>query len=49
MMEKWFDFTPDNHIMAVAATLVLSGVSVGADVELLIERMRPLGCPGDCE
>jgi hypothetical protein len=49
MMEKWFDFNPDNLIMTVAAAMVLSGVSVGADTELLIERMRPLGRPGGCE
>jgi hypothetical protein len=49
MMEKWFDFGADNFIIAVAATVVLSGVSVGDEVESLIERMRPPGGPGDCE
>jgi len=48
-MEKWFDFTADNFIMALAATVVLSGVSFAAEAELLIERIRPLGCPGDSE
>jgi hypothetical protein len=47
MSEKWFDFGADNLIMALAATVVLS--DVGAEVELLIERMRPLECPGDSE
>jgi hypothetical protein len=49
MIEKWVDFGADNLIMGVAAALVLSAVPIGADIELLIERMRPLGCPGDCE
>jgi len=46
MIEKWFDFGADNLIMAVAATVVLSGVSFGAEVRPLIERMRPLACRG---
>jgi hypothetical protein len=49
MMEKWFDFSPDNFIIALAATKVLSGVWTEVDTGLLSERMRPLGYPGGSE